>query len=362
MRILYLFPTPRGTTIRKVSSGQAPDTILYGYNHLQKMGFQVDYLDLPLGKLNIFFLLLFPIEEIFFWLRGINFQLYRLIPKLKEINKYDLVITCSEPLGLPLALLKKVGLFKGKQVYMSLDFVSRFKNERNSLIQKFFKWVLEAPEAIVCYSEIEKQYFNKTFRVKNNKLHFIPAGGDPSFFKPKKQERKFILSVGKDRSRDFLTLFEAIKGLKEKLIVVTGSRAKLPDPSPNVKILKEIPFAHLKKLYKNAKMLVLPLYEQDRASGQMVLLDGMLSGLPVVVSKVLGITSAYDFVDKEHCFFVTPSNSKKLKQAIEFVVSHESIARQIGFNARKIVASKYSTKHFAKKLEKVLKNVQSSSR
>lgn len=357
MKILYLFPTPRGNLIKKVTIGKAPDSLLYGFNHLKKRDFDVSYLDLPMTKSGIYFWLFAPIESMLVKLTGVSFQIYRILPKLKTINQFDVVVTCSEPLGLPLAFLKKLRLFRGKQLYLSLDFVSRFKNDNTTLLQKFFKWVFSATEVIICFSKIERDYFKKIFNIPEVKLHFIPAGSDPQFFKPTNETKKFILSVGKDRSRDWPTFFEAIKKINEKATVVTGSNTKLSSKPKNVKILRDITFEDLKKLYHGAKILVLSLYEQERASGQLVLLDAMLSGVPVIASRVLGITTSYDFQDKKHCFFVESGNTFDLQKIIKYVLSHPILAKKAAVNARSKVIANYSTAHFAKNLSQIIRKL-----
>lgn len=357
MKILYLFPTPRVDLIKKVSAGKASDSLLYGFNHLKKLEFDVSYLDLPMTKSSIYFWLFAPIESILVKLTGISFQIYRILPKLKTINQFDLVVTCSEPLGLPLAFLKKLRLLRGKQLYLSLDFASRFRNNRDRLLKIFFKWSLTSPEAIVCFSKIEKNYFREIFNVPKERLHFIPAGSDPKFFRPKRGPGEFILSVGKDRSRDFATFFNAFDDFNKKVILITGPRTKIPTSAANVKILRDVSYVKLHSFYQRAKLLVLPLFEQQRAAGQLALLDTMLCGIPVIVSRVLGITTAYEFQDKRHCFFVEPGNVSDLRKIIKYVLSHPILAKEVAVKARRKVIANYSTAHFANNLSQIIRKL-----
>lgn len=355
MKILYLFPTPRENLIKNSINHKAPDTLLYGYNHLKKLGYHVDFLDLPLGKTKLWYLVLFLIEELFFLTKKINFQIYRVLPKVKEINSYDVVVTCSDSIGLPVALLKKIGILKPKQIYMSIDFVNKFSDK--SLIKNFFKWILSSTEAIVCFSKKEQTSFKSIFKIPNTKVYFIPIGGDPLFFRPNKKIKKsIILFVGKDRSRDLKLFMKIAERTKEKIVIVTTSKTKIPTNKhlPNVEIIKDTSFTSLKKLYQKAKVLVIPLLEINKASGQLVLMDGVFTKTPILVSKVEGIMSAYEFGNKE-VTYVEPNNAEMLKSKLNFMLNHSDLVNKAAEKAYDRAMSKYTTEIFSLKLFKILK-------
>ena len=74
-KILYLYKTPRRKVYKLYKSGKWPDTILYGANQLENLGYDVEFFDLSFSKLNPLRWLCYPIQLLSAKFTGIGFKL-----------------------------------------------------------------------------------------------------------------------------------------------------------------------------------------------------------------------------------------------------------------------------------------------
>ncbi len=61
-KVLFLYKTPRERAYRDWEGGKGPDTILYGANHLEKLGFDLKIYDFAFSKSNPLLWLFYPVQ------------------------------------------------------------------------------------------------------------------------------------------------------------------------------------------------------------------------------------------------------------------------------------------------------------
>ncbi len=82
----------------------------------------------------------------------------------------------------------------------------------------------------------------------------------------------------------------------------------------------------------------------------MVVLESASAGLPVIASKIKGITTAFNFSDGENILYTQPENTDELRKKIEYLLKNEETAKLIGKKASVFVKSNYTTRQLAKNL------------
>ena len=357
-KLLFLYKTPRWNTYKNWKRGKGPDTILYGANHLKKLGYKVDFYDFTFSKFNPARWIFYPIFLLIHKASGLGFKMDQALCLLPIVNSYDCIISTIDTAGLPFLWLKKLGLLKKPLIYLSIDFAFRIKSN-NNWIFNWYKGLLKYADTIICYDEAEKKILKKF----NKNVYFFNVGIDRHYFadskfKPKQKNKEMIiLAFGRDRDRDYQTFVSAVSELKVKGEIVCSKEnvtdIKLPS---NINVFFDLPYHLLKKKIYASDIIVIPVKNVKRPGGHLSMLDSMFSKRPVVISGNKWITSAYKFKNNEECLYFKPENVDDLKSKINLLIDNPSLSNKLTTNAFN-KAKKYSTKNFALKLSDLIESL-----
>jgi glycosyltransferase involved in cell wall biosynthesis len=142
---------------------------------------------------------------------------------------------------------------------------------------------------------------------------------------------EYVFAAGRT-GRDWRTLAEAARGVAATFIIVC-SRSDIETISfpSNVTTLTDIPYQRYRELLEGARIVVVPLEPHTYSTGQVVILEAMALGKPVVAARVLG-TEDY-IADGVDGILVTPGNAVELGAAISKILSVPGLADGIGRSA-----------------------------
>jgi glycosyltransferase involved in cell wall biosynthesis len=201
----------------------------------------------------------------------------------------------AENTALPLALLLK--LRRGA----TLVFIGhRLTTPQKSRFIKTFG-LFKTTGAILCYSRQQVQFL-RSLGLPAEKVHHIAFQVDERFFtSPERWEAgSGVVSVGREL-RDYPTLFEAMKGTNVPVTVVASSPwSKREDQTQNreipanVTLRKGLSSVELRRLYREAAVVVVPLMNVDWPAGVTSLFEAQACGRPVVISASEGILDSLD--------------------------------------------------------------------
>lgn len=358
-KILFVYRTARGKVYQDWQKGKGLDSLLFGANHLKKMGYNVDFFDLSYSPLNFFHPLFYPLEHAIIAQTGMGFKIDQATALLPKIKNYDVLVGTGDSAGLPLLALKYFGIIKKPVIFMTAGLAGALKDKEDTWVGKFYKKILPMADIFTSYAQVEIDFFEKEMGVEKGRIIYMPLATDWNYFSQKsKSERNIICAVGTESGRDYKTLFEAVKDLPVRVEVAChpDNIKDLEVPS-NVKIHFNIPVQDVLKIYQRSLISVVPCFERFRSSGQMVLLESAAAGLPIIASQILGITTAFNFQDKKHLLFVKPSNPKDLRNKILVLLQDQNLSRKLARNASTLVKGLYTTYHLAKRLAKFIDNL-----
>ena len=357
-KLLFLYKTPRWNTYKNWKRGKGPDTILYGANHLKKLGYKVDFYDFTFSKFNPARWIFYPIFLLIHKASGLGFKMDQALCLLPIVNSYDCIISTIDTAGLPFLWLKKLGLLKKPLIYLSIDFAFRIKSN-NNWIFNWYKGLLKYADTIICYDEAEKKILKKF----NKNVYFFNVGIDRHYFadskfKPKQKNKEMIiLAFGRDRDRDYQTFVSAVSELKVKGEIVCSQEnvkdVKLPS---NINVSFNLSPRKLKEKIYVSDIVVIPIKNVKRPGGHLSLLDSMASKKPVIISGNKWTTSAYKFKNNEGCLYFEPENKKDLKNKINLLINNPNLSKKLAINAYRKTKI-YSTKNFALKLADVIEKL-----
>lgn len=369
-KVFFAFPSNRAGTINRVKAGLSPDNELYGLNYLKKFGLEAEYGDTYPPAQRILDLIFLPLYKLFQRQIDIGFHLGRAILLLPKMNRADIVITNTDSIGLPICFLKRLGLVRPPVIYaVGLFYIQgeldkAINSGRQTPFRRFYVWILSAASHIVYHSPIEREKLVRLSLYNPAYCTFVAMGSDAKFFKYHHSpltthHSPLVLAIGRDHARDYDTLFLAAEKLPESNFLVICSQRNIDGLKvpKNVKVLLDLPYREVAEWYQKADVVVIPMKEMHRSSGQISLIDALHSGKPVIVSKVLGILH-YGLISKKDAIFVAPESSGGLVEAIQLLNASQKLRRQLIKNG-KLAAGKFTTKNYAAKLSEIIAEADS---
>jgi len=346
-KIVYLFPTNRQKLIAEVKNGTAPDNNLYGFNHLQSHC-QVEQAEISPQFERILNILFLPVAWIFSS-RYTKLNLGRVLLALPQFWQADVVITCVDSINKAAAFFRKLNLFSGQLTCMAGNVM-----DGTEKLPRLHQWLWSGADRIITHAPVDQE---KLIRLGlANRGLTIPVGSDKKFWQLAKckvsDTLQTVASVGADRDRDYRTLFLAAKHLPQlKFVVCCGQKniegLDIPD---NVEVKLNISALETREILSKAEMAVIPLLETNRASGQLSMLDAMLMGKPVIISKTRGITESYDLKNEKNALLVPAGDSESLIKAIKKLQGRGNIKSVLGSVGRNL-AFAHTTQNYAKKIQ-----------
>jgi glycosyltransferase involved in cell wall biosynthesis len=250
--------------------------------------------------------------------------------------------------------------------------IQKFLSLPSTMAEKF---LFKRASAISCASMdyLKSSPANRYFINMPEKFFEIPFGVDVEIFKPNESKHKNtvikILFVGRlDRAHHFKgldILFKALKKLAEKKfnfsleIVGEGDMAEYyKSLAESAGIIDSICWRDrvgndkLPQAYRESDIFVLPSTGGNEAFG-MVLLEAMASGVPVVASRLPGVSSV--FTDGLEGFYAEPGSADDLAEKFERLFADSALRKKMGEAGRATALKKYTWEGVGEKLENMMK-------
>ena len=277
-------------------------------------------------------------------------------------NKYRVIFTDGEQIGIPFAFLLK--LFGGGTSvlhFMIVHILSVGKKVR------FFDWlkIQSDIDVFFVYSTWQKNFIEERWQVPSDRVVFTPFMVDEDFFAADQAvgsltradmsltDDPIICSVGLE-FRDYPTLLEAVKGMDVQVVVAAGSPwSKRSDTTEGQEIpdnvrVRRFSQHELRDVYAMSEFLVMSLFENNFQAGVTAILEAQSMGKAVVCSKTAGQTDI--IVDHENGLYTTPENAQSLHDAIQYLLDHPAEATKMGKNGRSLIENEMSLKKYVERL------------
>lgn len=249
----------------------------------------------------------------------------------KKCRMYDVVITAD---------------IKTSQIFGLLRTFLRWKRPKHIILELMLDedsdrlmWKMKQYIQRLCFASVEVIFvsardeiktYSRRFGLPEERMRFLPF--HTNIIDPRMTEGTggYILSAGRT-GRDYVTLAEAVTGLNVKVLVVSDSflveGIQFP---PNVDLHIDIPYRDYLDLLYGCSMVVVPLKKLVKSTGQVVFLEAMALGKPVVATATIGTE---DYIEHGVTgILVPPDDSEALRKAlsdfIERPASYAALARR----------------------------------
>jgi len=264
-------------------------------------------------------------------------------------NEYDNIIFWQQFIALYWSLLSrlkrgtKVGTFLLPLIYKSR------KGIIGKIYRLFFSFSLSNSALVgaICHSSEELKHYPKIFPRCKNKIFFVPYGKS---YKTKNKNIPVSVEIpyffsGGTSNRDYSTLIAAATKIKYNFVVACTPKdiagMDIPD---NVRVFFDAYDEKFDLLINSSCAVILTLENTDISSGQLVFLEAIEIGKPIVATRAAGIL---DYVDETCAFLVDSKNVEELQRVLEFIIKNPEEAKAIAAKAKKRYLERFTIQRFA---------------
>ncbi|HFD04557.1 MAG TPA: glycosyltransferase family 4 protein [Firmicutes bacterium] len=273
----------------------------------------------------------------------------------KNISDYDIVhLHWWIPFGIPISILTKK---YNKPFVISLHGTDVRLIKKIKPLRFVLKWLSGRVDRFVVVSEFIRRTISK-YGIEENKLEVIPMPVEEELFYPRRHRNstKIVLTIARfskqKRIDRILKVAEKFKGKPVEFHIV-GSGEKESEIKSFIEIhglynVKLIPPMKREMIAKKIRKSDLFLLLSENEGFGMVVVESMLSGVPVILSRSGGF---YDLVEDEfNGLLVNGDDYDTVAGAISRLLENNKFRSFLIKNGLKS-AKKYTRKNIAKKFE-----------
>ena len=245
---------------------------------------------------------------------------------------YDVVLTMGARESLAYGLLCWITGRTSRQV-MTEVFVDD-ENASNPfwhLKTALYRLISKRAIGLLTNSSSEVETVSKRFCVSSKIVRYVPMHTNILQAEYGDRNEGFVLTAGYTR-RDYPTLLNAATHIDTRIIIICShSDLQAGDIPGNVTILRDIPRQAYLDYLRRAAVVVLPLQPTERSTGQVVLLEAMALGKPVVATRTPG---TLDHIrHNENGLFVAPHDAPSLAREVNSLLQDPATATRLGRRA-----------------------------
>lgn len=251
-------------------------------------------------------------------------------------KRYDVIINGSLRTGQMLALLRKIlGLSTPRQIILELMLDEEQETFLWKIKRRIQQFIFSKTDLIFVSSKSEVKTYSERLRLPEDKIRFIPF--HTNIVEPRIVQGKgnYLFSAGKT-GRDFDVLIQAVRNLDCEVVIVSdqNNTQGIEIPS-NVKLLLDIPYSKYLELLFDCRAVIVPLKRLVKSTGQVVILEAMALGKPVIATETVGTV---DYIRSGiNGILVPPDDPECLNTAISRLLTDPAFCRYLSENALQTV-------------------------
>ena len=267
-------------------------------------------------------------------------------------KNYEVIVTDGEQVGIPLALLSRLGGRGGSRHMMIVHILSTRSKELA------VRWARLASmiDRYVVYSSWQRDFVVARLGVPPDRVVLSTFMVDTAFFDPARvaiDQERMICAAGLER-RDYPTLMEAVDGLDVRVVIAAASpwstksdSTENRDIPSNVEV-RRLSLFELRDLYAASRFVVMPLFDVEFQAGITTILEAMSMGRAVVCTRTEGQTDT--IIDGETGIYVPAGAVGELRRTLEQLRNDDALATQLGEAARRWVVENADVERYAERL------------
>ena len=273
--------------------------------------------------------------------------------------KPDAVVVTSDIEAAVFGLVR--ALFSRRTLIVFETFIA---TERGSPVARWlhhthYSLVLRFVDVAICHSEIEARNNAEHFPHCRTQFTALPYalsvnGRDTlrEIYGPEAAESDLIVTAGRS-GRDYATLAKAIEGLPCRLRIICDWERPIQGlAGEQIAIVRDCFKADYLAELAQARLVVVPLSQQNVSAGQMVLLQAFALGKPVVITET--VTTREYVVDGHDALFTRPGDVADLRAKIVTLLEDAALGRSLGERAARRYDERFSTEAYVQRMVHLL--------
>ena len=262
------------------------------------------------------------------------------------------IITCFPQLAITVGLRKRLARSDIPLVAWTFNLGKVYPGARRLLART----ALPAVNRFIVHSRSEISAYSEWLQLPPERFTFVPLQRATSPITLQEDlDQPFLLSMG-SAQRDYRLLFRVLGELGYPAVVVAGPHAVagLVVP-PNVELRSGLTADECFALVQRARLSVIPVANQDTASGQVTLLDAMMYARAAIITAC---PASVDYVvDGVDALLVRHGDHDDMKRAIQRLWEDEALRAFVGASARSASIERFSDEAIGQILGSVLREV-----
>lgn len=289
------------------------------------------------------------------FLRYFIYFFYPLYFLLFRSRRYDKIIGHQQFYGINFAFWSRL-LHLRKRHYLAIStfiYKSRGGGYLGRFYYKYFKWSIDNKyvDKIICFSSTEPQYYAETFNMPLAKFAYVPLGM-ARINRVNTVKGNYVFSTGRS-NRDYDFLIEALSGTDIKMRIACGGYVYSGGAdAKNVEILQNCYGKNMLEELAHSFCVVIPLKDTHISSGQLVILQAMQLGKPVIVTEN---DTAKDYIENGQTGYIIQKNKEDLLATINGLSDNDNLYRDISNKAASVFEERYSLSGLAQHIWEQIK-------
>jgi len=265
-----------------------------------------------------------------------------------QLTGNDIVFCGGEDVGIPIATLcgalpnpPKIAVF-----------IHTGHRPRSRAAFKLFK-AIERVSLFITNCRPQVEFLHDYLQLPPHRVFMLPEQTDTHFFSPGAplpgKQRPIIASVGLEK-RDYRTLAAATHDMDVDVRISAFSvdvkplAKSLPAVMPANMTRRYYEWTELVQLYRDADLVIVPLFESRDTAGVTSLLEAMACRRPVVVTSIPGLADYLETPDT--LTIVAPEDELGMRRAIAHLLSNPQAAAAQAQAAYELVTQQHNSENY----------------
>lgn len=287
-------------------------------------------------------------------LRYLIYFLYPLYFLLFRSRRYDKIVGYQQFFGINFAFWCRL-LHLRKRHYLAIS--TFIYKSRGGYLGRFYyryvKWSIDNKyvDKIICFSSTEPQYYAETFNMPLTKFAYIPLGM-ARIDGVNTVKGDYVFSTGRS-NRDYDFLIEALSKTDIKVKIACGGyKYNGKSDIKNVEILQNCYGKNMLEELAHSFCVVIPLKDSHISSGQLVILQAIQLGKPVIVTEN---DTAKDYVENGKTGYIIKKDKEDLLATIKRLRDNDNLYSDISNKAASVFEERYSLDKDAQNIWNLIK-------
>lgn len=241
-------------------------------------------------------------------------------------------------------------------VYLGFIYTKRANKILELMRRTYFSVLFRLVNMVICYSTHEIKRYGAIFPHAEEKFHFVPFGlhvpGSKDHVSEKHAVPRFFSAGRSGRDYQLLTKIFSENGSNLRIACDLISMQRGCTSAVNIEWLTACYNDKYLEELKACSAVVVPLSVDDISAGQMVVLQAMAFGKPVITTRT---ATMLDYATEESGVILTaPSNKHELSEVIAMVASNPEMMEQMSSKAKKAYFDRHTPVKFVQNLLRVI--------